>query len=126
MPLFTGINVVSIPVADLEDARRFYGDVLELGRPLYDLPEAGWVEWASPVPGGGNVAVTLAEPGWQPTAGTTIVFNTADCHAAVTALRARGVRCDDPVVFPGFVVYATFYDPWGNRLQMASAAPAGA
>jgi hypothetical protein len=38
--------------------------------------------------------------------------------------RARGVRCDDPVVFPGYVTYCSFYDPFGNRLQMCSPPPA--
>ena len=38
----------------------------------------------------------------------------------------RGVRCDDPVVFPGYVTFCSFYDPFGNRLQMCSPAPAEA
>lgn len=41
MALFTGINVVSIEVPDLEGARRFYGGVLELGEPSYDLSHLG-------------------------------------------------------------------------------------
>ena len=43
---------------------------------------------------------------------------------ACEAPRARGVRCDDPVVFPGYVTYCSFYDPFGNRLQMCGPAPA--
>lgn len=53
----------------------------------------------------------------------SVVFNTADCQASCAALCARGVRCDDPVVFPGFVTYCSFYDPFGNRLQLCSAPP---
>jgi predicted enzyme related to lactoylglutathione lyase len=117
--LFNGINVVSISVTDLDAARRFYGTVLGLGEPVYDLPDAGWIEFASGAPHG-NIAVTLAEEGWEPRVSTTIVFNTADCAAACAELRARGVRCEDPVVFPGFVTFASFYDPFGNRLQMCS------
>ena len=49
---------------------------------------------------------------------TTVVLDTADCDAACLALQARGVDCDDPVVFPGFVTYCTFRDPFGNTLQM--------
>lgn len=122
MQLFKGINVVSIAVPDLDAARTFYGEVLGLGAPLYDLPEAGWIEFATGSPHG-NVAVTTAEAGWQPSASVTIVFNTDDCHATCAELRARGVRCDDPQVFPGYVTYCSFYDPFGNRLQMCSAPP---
>jgi predicted enzyme related to lactoylglutathione lyase len=122
MPLFSGINVVSVSVTDLDRAREFYRDTLGLGEPLYDLPAQGWIEFSS---GGdsGNLSVTLAEPGWQPGFGTTIVLNVADCHAAHAELRRRGVTCDDPITFPGFVTFASFYDPFGNRLQMCSPAP---
>ncbi|HEU4451915.1 MAG TPA: VOC family protein [Longimicrobium sp.] len=123
MQIFRGINVVSIQVPDLDRAREFYRDTLGFGEPLYDLPEAGWIEFAS---GGasGNVAVTSAEPGWAPNTGTTLVLDVEDCHAACAELRARGVRCDDPVVFPGYVTFCSFHDPFGNRLQMCGPAPA--
>jgi catechol 2,3-dioxygenase-like lactoylglutathione lyase family enzyme len=68
MALFAGINVVPICVPDRDQARVFYRDVLGLGEPVYDLPDAGWKE------------------------------------------------------FPGFVTFASFYDPFGNRLQMCSPA----
>lgn len=122
MRLFKGINVVSIAVPDLLRAREFYSQTLRLGTPLYDLPDAGWIEFATGSTHG-NLALTTAEDNWQPSTGTTIVLNVDDCHAACAELRAHGVRCDEPVVFPGFVTYASFYDPFGNRLQMCSPAP---
>ena len=45
--LFNGINVVSISVTDLDQARSFYRDTLGLGQPVYDLPEAGWIEFST-------------------------------------------------------------------------------
>ena len=119
---FKGINVVSISVTDLDKAREFYRDVLGLGEPIYDLPDAGWIEFASGGPSG-NIAVTKAEYDWQPSTGTTLVLNVEDCHNACTELRRRGVNCEDPVVFPGYVTFCSFYDPFGNRLQMCSPAP---
>jgi predicted enzyme related to lactoylglutathione lyase len=119
--VFEGINVVSIPVSDLALAMNFYGEILELGDPIYDLPDDGWIEFGSGGEGG-NVAVTTADAEQAGRTGVTIVFNVSDCASAVARLRARGVRCDDPVTFPGFVVFANFYDPFGNRLQMASPA----
>lgn len=122
MPQFQGINVVSIAVPDLDRGRAFYRDVLDLGPPVYDLPEAGWIEFATGSEAG-NLALIQAAPDWVPGMGTTVVLNTADCHATFAVLRARGVPCDDPVVFPGYVTYCSFYDPFGNRLQMCSPAP---
>lgn len=122
MKIFEGINVVSISVTDLDEARRFYRDVLGLGEPLYDLPGAGWIEFGSGS-ASGNIAVTKADGDWQPNMATTVVLNVKDCHEACNELRTRGVRCDDPIVFPGYVVFCSFYDPFGNRLQMCSPAP---
>jgi predicted enzyme related to lactoylglutathione lyase len=121
MKLFHGINVVSISVPDLDQARAFYRDVLGFGAPVYDLPEAAWIEFESGS-AAGNLAVTSAEAGWAPSTGTTVVLNVEDCHAACAELRRRGVRCEDPVVFPGYVTFCGFYDPFGNRLQMCSPA----
>ena len=106
MNLLKGINVVSISVSDLDQARQFYRDILGLGEPIYDLPDAGWIEFSSGN-SSGNIAVTKAEEGWKPSTGTTVVFNVDDCHTACTELRRAG-----------------FYDLFGNRLQMCSPAPA--
>jgi predicted enzyme related to lactoylglutathione lyase len=122
MKLFNGINVVSISVPDLDAGRTFYRDVLGLGAPVYDLPRVGWIEFESGSTAG-NIALTLAEPGWRPAISTTIVLNVEDCHKAQAELRQRGVRCDDPVDYPGYVTYCSFYDLFGNRLQMCSPAP---
>ncbi len=120
--MFAGINVVSITVPDLDEGRAFYRDKLGLGEPLYDLPDDGWIEFGTG--GGGNISLVPAGAGWHPSTGTTIVLNVADCHAAVAELRRRGVMCEEPQVFPGFVTFASFHDPFGNRLQMCSPAPA--
>jgi predicted enzyme related to lactoylglutathione lyase len=120
--MFRGINVVSIEVPDLAAAKTFYGEVLGFGAPVYDLPEAGWIEFAIGADSG-NLAITPAGTDWQPSHHTTIVLSTDDCHETCRTLRARGVRCDDPIVFPGYVIFCSFYDPFGNRLQMCSPAP---
>ncbi len=118
---FKGINVVSITVSDLAKAKAFYSDVLGLGAPAFDIPQANWIEWKT-----GNdadISITQADGTFTPNHNTIIVFNVDDCHAAVAELRRRGIRCDDPVGIPGMVTYASFYDPDGNRLQMASDPP---
>ena len=116
------INVVSISVADLDRARTFYRDVLRLGEPVYDLPEAGWVEFSFGE-GQTNLALTAAGPDFRAAYGTTVVLDVADCFAAAEELRERGARVDEPQVFPGYVTFANVYDPCGNRLQICGPAP---
>jgi predicted enzyme related to lactoylglutathione lyase len=113
---------VSIEVPDLAAAKVFYGEMLDLGSPVYDIADNGWIEFATGSDAG-NLAITQAKPGWQPSHTTTIVLNTEDCHGACGELTARGVRCEELVTFPGYVTFCSFYDPFGNRLQMASPAP---
>jgi predicted enzyme related to lactoylglutathione lyase len=120
--LFSGINVVSIAVPDLGAAKRFYGETLGLGEPLYDLPDAGWIEFGTG--GAGNLALVPAPDGWTPSESVTVVLNVTDSREAWRILRERGVRCDDPLDFPGFVTFCSFYDPFGNRLRMCSDLPA--
>ena len=126
MSLFKGISVVAISVPDLESARAFYAETLGLGAPTYDLPEMGWIEFST----GGPGALSLVPPedgaAFSPSTHTTVVLDVYDCGEAVATLRARGVRCDDPVPVPGMVTYASIYDPFGNRLQICSDAPADA
>lgn len=119
--MFKGINVVFISVSDLDEARRFYRDVLGLGEPIYDLPDAGWIEFGTGA-SCGNLAVTKAEGEWKPSKGTTVVLSVDDCRASWRELKQRGVRCEDPETFPGYVTFCSFYDPFGNRLQMCSPA----
>jgi predicted enzyme related to lactoylglutathione lyase len=123
MGVVRGINVVSISVPDLDAARAFYRDALGLGEPVYDLPDAGWIEFATGG-GSGNLAVVAATPGWAPSTGTTVVLDVDDCATACRELRARAVECGEPQVFPGYVTFADVFDPFGNRLQVCSPAPA--
>jgi predicted enzyme related to lactoylglutathione lyase len=116
--LFQGINVVSIHVPDLDAARKFYGEVLGLGKPEFDMPDIGWVEFRTG--GAGNLAITTNETGQPASTRINVVLNTKDCFATAAELRRRGVRCEEPQVVPGVIVHCTFYDPFGNRLQMCS------
>lgn len=118
---FRGINAVSLAVPDLDAARRFYGETLGLGQPVYDLPDAGWIEFSTGGDGG-NLAVTLADASAPKSPAITLILNVDDCAVAVALLRARGVECTDPETFTGYVTFAGLTDPFGNRLQMCSPA----
>ncbi len=121
MSLFKNVNVVSFDVTDWERAKKFYSEVLEW--PIaYADDQIGWIEWGKE--GEAHVSINRWQgPGPVPVGGGTTLVLAVDNAAAVTeALRARGVRCDDAVNIPGVIMYGTFYDPDGNRIQFASSA----
>ncbi|QQA42077.1 VOC family protein [Pelagovum pacificum] len=120
--MFKGINVVSIPVPDLAAARTFYSETLGLGEPLFDLPDDGWIEFSTGAPGS-NLSITTAPDGWQPSDDTVcIVLNVEDTAAAVQDLTSRGITCSEAATVEGMVTFASFHDPFGNKLQICSAA----
>jgi predicted enzyme related to lactoylglutathione lyase len=120
MSMFKNINVAYVYVRDWEGAKRFYGETLEWPT-LYGDDTIGWFEYG--VENGTHFAISRWEDADKEPSrglGTTVVFTVDDARDATRLLRAKGVRCDDPIEIPGVVIYGTFYDPEGNRLQMAS------
>ena len=123
MSLFKSVNVVSLDVVDWERAKKFYRDTL--GWPVaFSSDEAGWEEYGRDHEA--HVSITLwRDPKTLPPkrGGTTLVLTVEDAHAVTTALRAKGIKCDEVTVIPGMVTYGAFYDPEGNMIQFASMAP---
>jgi catechol 2,3-dioxygenase-like lactoylglutathione lyase family enzyme len=104
------VDFVSVPVRDLERARRFYGEVLGLP-PSRSTPD----EFETP-------NLTLAF--WQPEAqGVPFAANTAgialrvpDVAAARERLESAGVEFLGETVDTGVCHMGFFYDPDGNVL----------
>jgi predicted enzyme related to lactoylglutathione lyase len=115
------VNVVSYAVSDFERAKEFYGQTL--GLPIAaEMPGVGWIEYGYPD------QTHLAVSHWQgpepmpvPGGGVVAIFSSEEAREAIESLRALGVRCDEVIEIPGMVIYGTFYDPEGNRLQVAQA-----
>lgn len=117
MSLLKGLNTVSVPVTDWAKAKAFYHDTLGLPI-LFDIEEVGWCEFGEA--GKTTFAISLWRDATPPMRGGTIpVFNVDDCAKAVAELRQRGVKVDDPVTYPGMVIYADVHDPEGNLFQIA-------
>lgn len=118
MSSFQMISVVSYNVKSWEAAKAFYEKVLEWPVAWAD-DNIGWIEY------GPENATHLAINRWDGegempiNGGGTAVLGVASVKAAHAELKARGVRCEDPVSIPGVVNYGTFYDPDGNRIQYA-------
>jgi catechol 2,3-dioxygenase-like lactoylglutathione lyase family enzyme len=121
--LFEKIDVVAYNVSDWARSKKFYCETLELPVAGFISDEIGWMEL------GELDGTHLALSRWESSeamplgGGATVVFKVADAYAAVVELRRRGVKCDDVIAIPHMVTYASFYDPDGNRLQIAGPAP---
>ena len=122
--LLKKLEMVSYPVMNWQQAKKFYGETLGLPVAFYMGDEVGWMQFGEK--DGTNLAINLwAGPDPVPprNGGATVVFAVDDAHATVAELRKRGVKCDDPLAVPDMVTYANFYDPEGNRLQIAGPPP---
>jgi predicted enzyme related to lactoylglutathione lyase len=123
MSLFKDVNVVHYNVTDWEQAKAFYGKVLEWPVAYAD-EEAGWVEYGHE--NKAHLAINRwdgPEPVPPRNGGATVVLSVDDAHKATEVLRAKGIKCDDVVEIPGIVTLGAFYDPEGNRIQIAASAP---
>jgi catechol 2,3-dioxygenase-like lactoylglutathione lyase family enzyme len=123
MTMFKRIAVVSYDVSDWERAKRFYDDVL--GWPVaWSSDEFGWREYGADDTT--HISINKlrgSEPKRSQGGGALVVFSVDNANQVTAALRAKGVKCDDPVTVPGVVKYGAFYDPDGNKLQFAEAQP---
>jgi catechol 2,3-dioxygenase-like lactoylglutathione lyase family enzyme len=120
------VQLVSVPVSDVDRARAFYVDQLgmELIRDNRMGPAQRWVQVG---PKGGQASLTLVT--WFDTmpAGSLrgLVLHTDDLDADVAELAGRGVRIDDGIRQEPWGRYVTFADPDGNGivLQTPTAPP---
>ncbi len=115
---------ISYDVLDWQRAKKFYSETLGLPVAAFISDEVGWMEFGEKE--GTHLAIGLWRgPGPVPPreGGGIAIFEVDDAYKAIEELRKRGVRCEDVVAIPNMVTYATFYDPEGNRLQVAGPPP---
>ena len=110
-------DFVSVPVADMARARRFYGETL--GLPPVGDPEGGWPEYQL----GENVTLYLIDPtnvGQEFTAphSSQIALRVADVADARAALEAKDVTFHGDTLDTGVCHMAFFSDPDGNALML--------
>lgn len=118
------LQIVSYNVSDWQRSKKFYGETIGLPVAAFMGDEVGWMEF------GEKEAVHLAIALWQGPGplprgdgGAIAVFEVEDAYQAVAELRQKGVKCEDVIAIPQMVTYANFYDPDGNRLQVAGPPP---
>ena len=116
---FRDFNVVSVNVTDWDRARKFYHEIL--GLPIAaEIEGVGWLEFGFP----NQIHFALSrwegpDPVPANSGNATLIFGVDDARAVMDKLRAKGVRCEEVIEIPGMIIYGTFYDPDGNRFQVA-------
>lgn len=100
---------------NMDAAIAFYQDVLGLG-----LVFRSGDDWAEFDVGGTTVALHGTREGVvPPQGGATVMFETADLDAAMTALRSRGAESEGEVTeVQGYGRFVSLRDPDGNVLQI--------
>lgn len=107
-------DFVSVPVQDMERAKRFYAETLGISSP--DL-SAGWPEFET-----GNVSLYLVDPArmgmeFKPHP-THIALRVPDVAAARAELEAAGVEFGGEIMDTGVCHMAFFHDSEGNALML--------
>jgi catechol 2,3-dioxygenase-like lactoylglutathione lyase family enzyme len=120
MTAVTGVDFVGVPTTDIDRARAFYTDVLEL------TPSSVWQRGEEPAVGAefetGTVTIALINcpalnipftPNPAP-----LALQVPDTHAARAALEAKGVEFLGETLDSGVCHMANFKDPDGNAVML--------
>jgi catechol 2,3-dioxygenase-like lactoylglutathione lyase family enzyme len=110
-----GVDYIRVPVKDIEEARRFYGEVL--GLPPGPTQHEDWAEYQA-----GNLTLAVMTPethGYEfaPLPPGTIGLAVRDVAEAKAALEGAGVEVND-VWDSGVCHGANFQDPAGNPIAL--------
>ena len=114
MTIVERTDFVSVPVQDMERAKRFYSETLGIHSPNLD---DRWPEFET-----GNVSLYLVDPAaigaeftphnWH------IALRVPDVAATREALEAKGVEFEDEILDTGVCHMAFFRDSEGNALML--------
>lgn len=113
------IEVVSIPVSDVDRAKAFYAETLGFTLTI-DNPIGDGMRWVQLTPPGGSTSISLIT--WNedmpPGAIKELYLACDDIDATVAELTDRGVEFTQPVFDTPFGKFARFNDPDGNGWQL--------
>jgi catechol 2,3-dioxygenase-like lactoylglutathione lyase family enzyme len=110
------VDYIRVPVTDIEEANRFYGEVLGLRRNP-NSPADDWVEYEA-----GNLTLAVMTPHthdyeFTPLPPGTLALRVADVAEAKAKLEAAGVQVNE-VWDSGVCRGAGFRDPSGNPILL--------
>src|SRR5919198_3111034 len=115
----TGISIVAVPVDDIDEALRFYCDVLGMEK-RKDLPTEEGERYVEVAPPGSTTALspyTYYDHGpAKATIGeySRVVLRVDDVRGAYEGLSGQGVRFDGEPFEAEGRLFAAMRDPWNN------------
>lgn len=122
MPNLKHIGRIIIPVADQDDAIKFYTETLGF-TVTADVPYGDGDRWVEVTPPGGGAALALAPPQgeYQPGRMTGVSLQSSDPRADYEELKKKGVDVDEEVLGGDGTVPLLFFfrDNNGNQLMIA-------
>jgi catechol 2,3-dioxygenase-like lactoylglutathione lyase family enzyme len=119
MPKVTRLGRVMVPVADQDEAIRFYTTTLGFSL-VADVPfgeDSRWVEVAPPG-GGASLALVPPQGGYQPGRMTGIALESPDPRADHAELRSTGVDADAELMGGDGTVPLLFFFRDNNKNQL--------
>ncbi len=113
------VTGVAVPVADQDQALRFYVDKLgfEVRRDVPMADGGRWIQVAAPG-ATTTIALVVAGDGFPLGLKTGITLTTSDAAADRADLAARGVEVDKLLRWPGVPAMFAFRDQDGNELRI--------
>jgi catechol 2,3-dioxygenase-like lactoylglutathione lyase family enzyme len=115
VPVILSLELVTVPVADVDRAKAFYVNVLGFEE-RFDGPFGEGMRWVELAPADSQATIALVT--WfeqmPPGSVTGLVLDTPDAHRAHAALTARGVEFTGDVREDPWGTSASFVDPDGN------------
>jgi catechol 2,3-dioxygenase-like lactoylglutathione lyase family enzyme len=114
--LVTGVDFITVPTKDIDQAVEFYGEVLGLERSKQwgDMPAHEFET--------GNLTIVIWEPeafGQEfETHRDPIAFQVDDVEAAMKELEGQGVEFEGEIIDSGVCHQVIFRDPDGNMLDL--------
>jgi catechol 2,3-dioxygenase-like lactoylglutathione lyase family enzyme len=124
--MITGISIVAVPVDDLDEAARFFCEILGMERRV-DLIGTRGERYMEIAPAGSQVSLSpytsYDRPPGKATIGeySRIVLQVPDVRAAYRALTGRGVRFEGEPFDEPHGTFARMLDPWNNVFGLTDA-----
>ena len=121
--MIKSIAIISLPVSDQQQAKRFYSEVLGFDI-IRDNPMGPDQQWVQVGPKGAQTSFTLVTwfDSMKPGSSAGIVLETADVVAEAARLKSMGLAISDVESQP-WGSFATFEDPDGNGFVLQQTAP---
>lgn len=116
--VYTAEMHATLQVKNLEEAKKFYQDVLELTL-VDDIPDFGWASVQSKLEGA-KIGLSLPQDG-NVVVSNVVNLHVSDLEKAKSALDGKGVTTGDMIDFPNMISMFSIKDPTGNTITFISA-----